>query len=102
MENTVIIAASVAVAALLMWPRLARAKLWRATVTPLASIIRSGFLVLGPILAESYGAWTPLAMALLCALSYAIGMAVRFNITAIDRHGHDLRSVRLEVRATLK
>ncbi|MEG3662809.1 hypothetical protein [Celeribacter halophilus] len=100
MENTVIIAASVAVAALLMWPRLARAKLWRATVTPLASIIGSGFLVLGPILAESYGAWTPLAMALLCALSYAIGMAVRFNITAIDRHGHDLRSARLEAVAS--
>ncbi|WP_417272608.1 hypothetical protein [Celeribacter halophilus] len=100
MENTVIIAASVAVAALLMWPRLARAKLWRATVTPLASIIGSGFLVLGPILAESYGAWTPLAMALLCALSYAIGMAVRFNITAIDRHGHDLRSARLETVAS--
>lgn len=100
MENTVIIAASLAVAALLMWPRLARAKLWRATVTPLASIIGSGFLVLGPILAESYGAWTPLAMALLCALSYAIGMAVRFNITAIDRHGHDLRSARLETVAS--
>jgi hypothetical protein len=100
LENTVIIAASVAVAALLMWPRLARAKLWRATVTPLASIIGSGFLVLGPILAESYGAWTPLAMALLCALSYAIGMAVRFNITAIDRHGHDLRSARLETVAS--
>ncbi len=100
MENTVIIAASVAVAALLMWPRLARARLWRATVTPLASIIGSGFLVLGPILAESYGAWTPLAMALLCALSYAIGMALRFNITAIDRHGHDLRSARLETVAS--
>ncbi|WP_417245934.1 hypothetical protein [Celeribacter sp.] len=100
MENTVIIAATLAVAALLMWPRLARAKLWRATVTPLASIIGSGFLVLGPILAESYGAWTPLAMALLCALSYAIGMAVRFNITAIDRHGHDLRSARLETVAS--
>ncbi|PZX13955.1 hypothetical protein [Celeribacter halophilus] len=100
MQNTVIIAASLAVAALLMWPRLARAKLWMATVTPLASIIGSGFLVLGPILAESYGAWTPLAMALLCALSYAIGMAVRFNITAIDRHGHDLRSARLETVAS--
>ncbi|WP_417252933.1 hypothetical protein [Celeribacter sp.] len=100
MENTVIIAASLAVAALLMWPRLARARLWRATVTPLASIIGSGFLVLGPILAESYGAWTPLAMALLCALSYAIGMALRFNITAIDRHGHDLRSARLETVAS--
>lgn len=100
MQNTVIIAASLAVAALLMWPRLARAKLWMATVTPLASIIGSGFLVLGPILAESYGAWTPLAMALLCALSYAIGMAVRFNITAIDRHGHDLCSARLETVAS--
>ena len=80
MLNAAILGACVATAMLLLWPRLARAPLWRATVTPLASIIGSGFLVLGPILDVSYGAWAPLVMAALCALAWAFGAAIRYNI----------------------
>ena len=47
MLNALLLAAAGAV---LLWPRLADAPLWRATITPLASILGSGFLVLGPIL----------------------------------------------------
>jgi hypothetical protein len=57
--------------------------LWRATITPLASIIGSGFLVLGPILDVSYGGYAPLAMLGLCALAYLFGSAIRFNIARI-------------------
>ena len=45
MLNALILIAGLATAGLLLWPPLARSRLWRATVTPLASIIGSGFLV---------------------------------------------------------
>ncbi|MGG7567092.1 hypothetical protein ACQ5SO_13135 [Rhodovulum sp. DZ06] len=89
MLNAMILAAMVLTGGLLLWPRLATATLWRATITPLASIIGSGFLVLGPILDVSYGAFAPLAMAGLCALAWAFGGAVRFNIAALDRGAED-------------
>lgn len=88
MQTVGILIVTALVAAFLFWPRLAGVKLWRASVTPLASIIGSGFLVLGPILAQSYGVWTPLAMAALCGFAYAIGGAVRFNILALERGTH--------------
>ncbi|APZ52146.1 hypothetical protein [Salipiger abyssi] len=80
MMTALILAATLATGALLLWPRLAGAPLWRAAVTPLASIIGSGFLVLGPILDTSYGAWAPLVMAALCLVAYGFGAAIRFNI----------------------
>jgi len=66
MLNFLILTATVAAAGLLFYPRFANAKTWRATITPLASIIGSGFLVLGPILTVSYGEFAPLVMAALC------------------------------------
>lgn len=58
---------------------------WRAMITPLASIIGSGFLVLGPILQTEYGALAPLAMAGLCLVAWAFGAAVRVNIGAEEK-----------------
>ncbi len=84
MLNGFILSAVVLAAILLVWPRLANAPLWRATVTPLASIIGSGFLVLGPILDVSFGYYAPLAMAGLCLLAWALGDAIRFNINDIE------------------
>lgn len=81
MINALIVGVGLAVVALLMWPRLSGARLWRATVTPLASIIGSGFLVLGPVLEHSYGYLAPLVMVGLCAIAYGFGHAIRFNIT---------------------
>lgn len=74
----------VATATVLFIPRLSNAILWRATITPLASIIGSGFLVLGPILLVSYGRYAPLVMALLCIMAYAFGAAIRSNIATLD------------------
>jgi hypothetical protein len=98
--NTLILLSSLAVAGLLLWPRLARAKLWRATVTPLASIIGSGFLVLGPVLEHSYGVYKPFVMGLLCLAAYAFGGAIRFNITR-RMSGPGSRSAREERLETL-
>lgn len=61
-------------------PRLMRWPLWRATVTPLASIIGSGFLVAAPILGVTAGGLAVVAMAGLCAVGWLFGSAIRFNI----------------------
>jgi len=53
MLNALIIGVTVITGAILLYPRLANAPLWRAAITPLASIIGSGFLMLGPILDAS-------------------------------------------------
>lgn len=76
--------AAIAVAALLTFGRFARSAAWRATVTPLASIIGSGFLICGPLLAREFGSAAILAMAALLALAYAVGAVVRFNIIHIE------------------
>jgi len=65
-------------------PRLIRAPLWRATVTPLASIIGSGFLVAGPVLGHTAGNWAWLAMFGLCAVAYLFGSAIRRNILLVE------------------
>lgn len=51
-----------------------------ATSTPLASIFGSGFLIIVPILAGAVGPYSVFAMAGICALAYAVGSVVRFNI----------------------
>jgi hypothetical protein len=56
------------------------APLWRATVTPLASIIGSGFLIAGPLLTHIVGAWAPMAMLGILAVAFWIGAIIRFNI----------------------
>lgn len=67
---------------------------WRATVTPLASIIGSGFLVSGPLLTHITNVWAPLAMAGILLIAYALGSVIRFNIVntepllADSRHEH--------------
>ncbi|MHA1560428.1 MAG: hypothetical protein ACTSWI_07140, partial [Alphaproteobacteria bacterium] len=66
--------------AILFSSRLRRSDYWRATVTPLASIIGSGFLVAPPLLAANVGDYALLAMAALVGVAYLIGEAVRFNI----------------------
>jgi len=51
-----------------------------ATSTPLSSIFGSGFLIIVPILAGAVGSYSVLAMAGVCALAYAVGSVIRFNI----------------------
>ena len=52
----------------------------KATMTPLASIFGSGFLVIVPILAGAVGLWSMGAMVAVCLLAYAVGHVIRFNI----------------------
>lgn len=80
--DALILFAFIATSGILLTPRLRRSATWRATVTPLASIIGSGFLILGPVLLGSFGYFAPLAMALLCLVAYLFGAAIRFNVVA--------------------
>ncbi len=52
---------------------------------PLASIIGSGFLICGPLLAREFGGAAFLAMAALLAIAYAAGAVIRFNIIHVER-----------------
>ena len=83
--NIALIAGAIAFALVFFQPRLLRAEIWQATVTPLASIIGSGFLVAGPILAATAGPLATLAMFGLCAIAYLFGSAIRHNIAHIEK-----------------
>ena len=78
------IATALAVAAALNFTRYSRSLAWRAMVTPLASIIGSGFLICGPLLAKEFGSYAILAEALLLAFAYAVGSVIRFNIAHVE------------------
>jgi len=75
---------AVVIAFVALNPRLLRNPVWSATVTPLASIIGSGFLVAGPILAHTVGNWSWLAMTGLCLTAYLFGSAIRHNIRTVE------------------
>ncbi|MCO5059951.1 MAG: hypothetical protein M9905_19170 [Rhizobiaceae bacterium] len=82
--TVVMVAVSAIVAFAALRPRLLRNPTWRATVTPLASIIGSGFLVVAPILAHAAGNWAWLAMLVLCLVAYLFGSAIRHNIAVVE------------------
>ena len=80
----VILATILAAGVILFWPRLTGNPLWRATITPLASIIGSGFLVAGPILGQVASHGAVIAMAGLCLIAWLFGTAIRYNIGHVE------------------
>lgn len=91
--NLIVFVVLAGTAALLFSPRLTASPVWRATVTPLASIIGSGFLVSFPLLTHDLGSYAVIAMAGLVVFSYLLGAAIRFNILhgePIFLHGESL------------
>ncbi len=88
--SIVAVAIAVITVAILSFSPFARGDNWRATVTPLASIIGSGFLICGPILANEFGSAALLAEAVLLAIAYAVGAVVRFNIVHVENHARAL------------
>ncbi len=92
MLNTIIIVVAVSLTAYLAFSkRLAGSSNWNATVTPLASIMGSGFLVSAPLLAGIVGNLAVLCMAMLLVLAYLVGGWIRFSIRyfeAMENEGH--------------
>jgi hypothetical protein len=77
------IAAVLIFGALLLTP-FSRSALWRATVTPLASIMGSVFLVSASLLAREFGGYAAPAMAVLIAVASLVGWAIRYNIKLVE------------------
>ncbi len=69
---------------ILVRPSLVASDYWRATATPLASIIGSGFLVSVPILRDVVGQWAVIPMIGLLVVAYLIGAAIRDNIAHVE------------------
>lgn len=69
---------------LLFNKKIRTSKLWHATVTPLASIIGSGFLVSAPLVVLTTGKWAPLAMLSIVIIAYLLGSVMRFNIFFLE------------------
>jgi len=92
MLSALIIAVAAVTGAYLAWSkRTARSARWQATVTPLASIMGSGFLVSAPLLSGVGGKFAVVYMAGLLAVAYLLGSAIRFNIRyfePIETDGH--------------
>ena len=84
---------------ILVSSRVRNNKGWSATVTPLASIIGSGFLVSVPLLASSIGIWAVPAVVGLTFLAFLIGGAIRYNIDKGEpifdtaEVGHPIKSI---------
>jgi hypothetical protein len=84
--NGLIVAVALAMLSFLLAPRVLGSAYWRAMVTPLASIIGSGFLVSVPLLSGALGNWAIWGMFGLIVFAYLLGGAIRFNIL----HGEPL------------
>ncbi|WP_417509813.1 hypothetical protein [Methylophaga sp.] len=92
--NSSIIIIALAVALYLAFSkRLRSSSCWKATVTPLASIMGSGFLISAPLLANTVGNFAVFCMALLLLLAYAVGHAIRFNIRHFEPIEHEKGTV---------
>lgn len=87
--NWMLVLIAVVFAGFLLQPSLLAQRFWRATITPLASIIGSGFLIVAPLLGSVAGEWALGAMLLILLLAYSVGGVIRFNI----RHAEPLLAV---------
>jgi hypothetical protein len=56
----------------------------KASVTPLASIFGSGFLIIVPVLERTLGAAAVLGAIAVTALAWLVGTAIRHNVVAIE------------------
>jgi len=92
MLDAIIIAIALAVGGYLAFaPRLGNSSKWKATVTPLASIMGSGFLVCAPLLGGTVGNLALVCIGGLLVLAYGVGSAIRFNIRhfePVENDGH--------------
>ena len=89
MLNIILVAIAATVLLFMFHPRLLKNRTWKATLTPLSSIIGSGFLIIAPMLASVIGIYAPIAVLVIVVLAYAIGGVIRFNIIHTEPLLHD-------------
>ena len=86
MLSTIAVVITVVVGLILFNHKIRLSSQWRATVTPLASIIGSGFLIVAPLLHSIMGKWALLGMIVLSLFAYSIGGVIRFNIKYAEKY----------------
>ena len=89
MLNIILVLIAAGVLVFMYSPRMTNSRSWQATLTPLSSIIGSGFLIIPPLLASVVGVFSPVAVTGIVLLAYAIGNVIRFNITHAEPLLHD-------------
>src|SRR6056297_1511496 len=77
----------------LLRTRYSQSEMWLATITPLASIIGSGFLIVAPMLAKIGGNAAPWLMLLIVTVAYLLGAVIRFNISYVEPKLEKLQSL---------
>ena len=82
--NLLLIVPCLVAAYFLTRPKVRNNRLWLATLTPLSSIVGSGFLIMAPLLASVVGLLSPVAILGIVLLAYAIGHVIRFNIRHVE------------------
>ncbi|WP_455235356.1 hypothetical protein [Thiogranum longum] len=89
MLNIILVGIAASVLLFMYRPRMTGSRSWQATLTPLSSIIGSGFLIIAPLLASVVGVYSPVAITVIVVLAYAIGSVIRFNILHAEPLLHD-------------
>ncbi|MEQ1734812.1 MAG: hypothetical protein ABL886_00105 [Rhodoglobus sp.] len=56
-----------------------------ATVTPLASILGSGLLIIVPVLERTLGALSVVGIVAICAVAWLVGSVIRHNVIAVEQ-----------------
>ena len=87
LKNILILLTTFAVILFLLSKRVRNLEKWQATVTPLASIIGSGFLIIAPLLAHILGSYAFVGILALVILGYFCGSALRYNMLAEEKGG---------------
>lgn len=91
LDPTTLLLAGLALGFMLIffYPKIQHNQTWRATITPLASIIGSGFLIAAPLLYDLSGDDAVWVMLGLCVFAFAIGQVIRWNIQQVEPVLHE-------------
>ena len=82
--STAITIITVMMLAWLLSPTMRENHQWQATVTPLASIVGSGFLIIAPLLYQIAGAFSVLVILVIVLIAAALGRVIRHNIQYVE------------------
>ena len=101
MLNLVIIAIALTLAGYLAFSKkLSKSSNWKAMVTPLASIMGSGFLISAPLLGDIVGNFAIFCMGILLIIAYLVGGAIRFNIKYFEPIEHQGKGIPQDIAFT--
>lgn len=71
---------------------------WKATITPLASIIGSGFLVVTPLYTLILGKYAVIAVLIMVCIAYLMGSVIRYNIFHVETIIHTRSKLHLSIK----